>query len=68
MPDLWIENPTQDLKDDFKAATSHREGICEYAVPPSINTPNSKGVEVVFTYPLENVRFFLLQPCLHRLS
>ncbi len=56
LPDLLIENPTKDLKADFKAATSRREGLCEYAVPASINSPNSKGVEVIFTYAQEDVR------------
>ena len=58
MPDLWVQEPTKDLLTDFKAVSGRREkdGICEYAVPPSRNAPDSKGVEVVFSYPLENVQ------------
>jgi hypothetical protein len=56
LPNLLIENPTKDLKDDFKAATSRREGLCEYVVSPSVNSPKSKGVEVIFTYPQDDVR------------
>jgi Domain of unknown function (DUF3844) len=56
LPNLLIEKPTKDLLNDFKAATSRRPGLCEYAVPPSVNAPKSKGVEVVFTYPQEDVR------------
>ena len=55
MPDLWIEEPTKDLKTDFKAQSRKQDGVCEYAVPPSKNHPNSKGVEVIFTYPAEAV-------------
>lgn len=58
MPDLWIQEPTKDLLTDFKAVPDRqkKDGICEYAVPPSLNTPNAHGVEVVFSYPLEDVR------------
>lgn len=57
MPDLWIQEPTKDLLTDFKAVSDRKEkdGLCEYAVPASLNAPDSKGVEVVFTYPMENV-------------
>jgi hypothetical protein len=55
MPDLWIEEPTKDLKTDFKAQRRTEDGICEYAVPPSKNHPNTKGVEIIFTYPAEPV-------------
>ena len=55
MPDLWIDQPTKDLKTDFKAEPNRKQGICEYIVPPSRNTPNSKDVEVIFTYPLGDV-------------
>ena len=54
-PDLWIDEPAKDLKTDFKAQSRAQEGICEYAVPPSKNHPNPKGLEVVFTYPAEKV-------------
>ncbi|KAI1613771.1 hypothetical protein EDD36DRAFT_434490 [Exophiala viscosa] len=56
MPDLWIQEPTKDLLTDFKAVPSRQEkdNICEYIVPPSLNTPNAQGVEVVFSYPLED--------------
>lgn len=60
MPDLWIDAPTKDLLTDFKALSDgsrkEKDGLCEYAVPPSANAPDSKGVEVVFTYPAENGR------------
>ncbi|KAH0848397.1 hypothetical protein AYO21_05091 [Fonsecaea monophora] len=60
MPDLWISDPTKDLLSDFKAVSDgsrkEKDGLCEYAVPPSRNAPQSKGVEVVFTYPAENGR------------
>ncbi|KIY03581.1 uncharacterized protein Z520_00272 [Fonsecaea multimorphosa CBS 102226] len=60
MPDLWISDPTKDLLSDFKAVTDgsrkEKDGLCEYEVPASRNAPNSKGVEVVFTYPAENGR------------
>jgi hypothetical protein len=60
MPDLWIDAPTKDLLTDFKAVTDsarkEKDDLCEYAVPPSLNAPDSKGVEVVFTYPSENGR------------
>ncbi|OAP63240.1 hypothetical protein AYL99_02467 [Fonsecaea erecta] len=60
MPDLWISDPTKDLLSDFKAVADgsrkDKDGLCEYAVPPSRNAPNSQGVEVVFTYPVENGR------------
>jgi hypothetical protein len=55
LPDLLIEQPTTNLRDDFKAATSRRERLCEYSVPPSVNSPQSNDVEVVFTYPQEDV-------------
>jgi len=55
MPDLWVVNPTRDLLDDFKASPNRQDGYCEYAVPPSLNAHNSKGVEVVFSYPLADV-------------
>ena len=55
LPNLVIEEPAQDLKDDFKAATSRRDGLCEYSIPAKLNAPNSKGVEVIFTYPQEKV-------------
>ena len=52
MPDLWIEEPTTDLKTDFRANTNRKDGICEYVVP----TGNSnKDIEVVFSYPAEEV-------------
>ncbi|RMZ85231.1 hypothetical protein DV738_g194, partial [Chaetothyriales sp. CBS 135597] len=53
VPDLWIESPTSALKTDFSARDRQAEAICEYVVPPSRNQPNSKGVEVVFSYPAE---------------
>ncbi|KIW97617.1 uncharacterized protein Z519_01201 [Cladophialophora bantiana CBS 173.52] len=60
MPDLWISDPTKDLLSDFKAvfdgSRKEKDGLCEYEVPPSRNAPNSKGVEVIFTYPAENGR------------
>ncbi|KAJ9610577.1 hypothetical protein H2200_005354 [Cladophialophora chaetospira] len=60
MPDLWIDAPTKDLLTDFKAVTdsSRREqdDLCEYEVAPSRNAPDSKNVEVVFSYPTENGR------------
>lgn len=60
MPDLWVDAPTKDLLTDFKAVTdaSRREqdNLCEYEVPPSRNAPDSKDVEVVFSYPPENGR------------
>ncbi|EXJ57004.1 hypothetical protein A1O7_07348 [Cladophialophora yegresii CBS 114405] len=60
MPDLWIDAPTKDLLTDFKAVTNNKrkekDDLCEYAVPASRNAPDSKGVEVVFTYPSENGR------------
>lgn len=57
LPDIWIENPTKDLLTDFKAIPDRqtKDGICEYLVPPSLNAPNSKGVELIFSYPLEGV-------------
>ncbi|KIV77164.1 hypothetical protein PV11_08987 [Exophiala sideris] len=56
MPDLWIQEPTKDLLTDFKAVHNRQttDGLCEYVVPPSLNTPNAQGVEVVFSYPLED--------------
>jgi malate synthase len=63
LPDLLIENPMTNLRDDFKAATSRREGLCEYSVPPSVNSPQSSGVEVIFTYPQEDVRCPTQLPC-----
>ena len=59
MPDLWVQEPTKDLLTDFKAAPSRqqKDNVCEYIVPPSLNTPNAQGVEVVFSYPLEDVRY-----------
>lgn len=58
MPDLWIQEPTQDLLTDFKhIPRRHRtEGICEYIVPPSMNTPGAYGVEVILSYHLDGVR------------
>jgi hypothetical protein len=60
MPDLWVDTPTTELLTDFKAITGggrkQKENLCEYDVPPSRNSPDSKGVEVVFTYPSENGR------------
>ncbi|KAL6243169.1 hypothetical protein RBB50_009720 [Rhinocladiella similis] len=55
MPDLWIQEPTQDLLTDFKhIPRRHRtEGICEYIVPPSMNTPGAYGVEVILSYHLD---------------
>jgi hypothetical protein len=55
MPDLWIEEPTKDLKTDFKAQKRIEDGICEYTVPPSKNNPSVKGIEVIFSYPVEGV-------------
>ena len=57
MPDLWIQEPTKDLLTDFKAVPRRqkKDGICEYIVPPSLNTPGAYGVEVIFSYPLEDV-------------
>lgn len=52
MPDLWIEEPTSDLKSDFKADPRRDDGICEYAVPTS---SKNKDIEVVFSYPAEGV-------------
>ena len=65
MPDLWIQEPTKDLLTDFKAVSGRkdRDGFCEYSVPPSRNSPDSKGVEVVFSYPLEGVRPYPITPC-----
>jgi len=56
MPDLWIQEPTKDLLTDFKAVPRRqkKDGICEYIVPPSLNTPGAYGVEVIFSYPLED--------------
>ncbi|KIX01466.1 uncharacterized protein Z518_09192 [Rhinocladiella mackenziei CBS 650.93] len=56
MPDLWIQEPTKDLLTDFATVPGRKEkdGICEYTVPLNPNTPESKGVEVIFSYPLEN--------------
>ncbi len=60
MPDLWIDAPTKDLLTDFKAVTStsrkEEDNLCEYEVAPSRNAPDSKDVEVVFTYPAEDGR------------
>ncbi|RMD39414.1 hypothetical protein DV735_g5710, partial [Chaetothyriales sp. CBS 134920] len=53
VPDLWIEAPTTALKTDFGARDRQAEALCEYTVPPSRNQPNSRGVEVVFSYPAE---------------
>ncbi|RMZ88132.1 hypothetical protein DV736_g4640, partial [Chaetothyriales sp. CBS 134916] len=53
LPDLWIERPTTALKTDFSARERSADALCEYAVPPSKNHANSRGVEVVFTYPAE---------------
>lgn len=57
MPDLWIQEPAKDLQTDFRFIPKRfkKEGICEYLVPPSLNTPNGHGVEVIFSYPLEKV-------------
>jgi len=57
LPDIWVEKPTQDLLTDFKAILDRqtKDGVCEYLVPPSLNAPNSKGVELIFSYPLEGV-------------
>ncbi|EXJ78036.1 hypothetical protein A1O3_09196 [Capronia epimyces CBS 606.96] len=61
MPDLWIQEPAKDLLTDFKAIPNRRQKdfTCEYIVPPSLNAPNSKGVEVIFSYPLGNERLCL---------
>lgn len=58
LPDIWVQNPTRDLLTDFKAIPDRqtKDGICEYLVPPSLNAPNTKGVELIFSYPLEGVR------------
>ena len=53
MPDLWIEEPTKDLKTDFKANPERADGVCEYSVPPSMNAPGTKDIEVVFSYHME---------------
>ncbi|KAK5050391.1 hypothetical protein LTR84_003672 [Exophiala bonariae] len=55
LPDIWVQNPTRDLLTDFKAIPDRqtKDGICEYLVPPSLNAPNTKGVELIFSYPLE---------------
>lgn len=62
LPDLWIQEPTKDLLTDFKFIPSRRKKdfTCEYLVPPSLNSPNSRGVEVIFSYPLGSVRLNLL--------
>lgn len=64
MPNLWIQEPTKDLLTDFKAMPDRKEKdrLCEYVVPPSRNAPDSKGVEVIFSYPMENVWFKLSSP------
>ncbi|EXJ88646.1 hypothetical protein A1O1_05577 [Capronia coronata CBS 617.96] len=61
MPDLWIQEPTKDLLTDFKAIPNRKKKdfTCEYLVPTGLNTPNSKGVEVIFSYPLGNERLCL---------
>jgi len=60
LPDLWIDVPTRDLLNDFKAIPNNgrkeKDGLCEYVVPASLNAPNTKDVEVIFTYPTENGR------------
>ncbi|RVX67023.1 hypothetical protein B0A52_09237 [Exophiala mesophila] len=55
MPDLWIEDAATDLLTDFKAVDNRleKDGMCEYSVPPSLNAPGSKDVEVIFSYPLD---------------
>ncbi|KEF54327.1 uncharacterized protein A1O9_09493 [Exophiala aquamarina CBS 119918] len=55
LPDIWVEKPTKDLLTDFKAIPDRqtKDGVCEYLVPPSLNAPNSKGVELIFSYPLD---------------
>jgi hypothetical protein len=53
MPDLWIEEPTSDLKTDFAADPERSDGICEYTVPTG---NKNKDIEVVFSYPVEGVR------------
>lgn len=57
LPDIWVQNPTQDLLTDFNAIPDRqtKDGLCEYLVPASLNAPNSKGVELIFSYPLEGV-------------
>lgn len=62
MPDLWIEDAAADLLTDFKAVDNRlqKDGLCEYSVPPSLNAPGSKNVEVIFSYPLDGVRGHLL--------
>lgn len=53
MPDLWVEEPTLDLKTDFAAQPARADGVCEYTV---LIASASKDVEVVFSYPSEGVR------------
>jgi hypothetical protein len=53
MPDLWVDIPTTDLKNDFKAKPDRDDGICEY--PVAVGNKN-KDIEVIFSYPSEGVR------------
>jgi hypothetical protein len=53
MPDLWIEEPTSDLKTEFAADPKRSDGICEYSVPTG---NKNKDIEVIFSYPVEGVR------------
>ncbi|EHY59770.1 hypothetical protein HRR83_008309 [Exophiala dermatitidis] len=56
MPDLWIQEPGRDLLTDFKVIPKRhkKDSTCEYIVPPSLNAVNGRGVEVIFSYPMEN--------------
>ena len=54
MPDLWVEEPTTDLKTDFRAKPERDDGICEYPVPTG---SSNKDIEVIFSYPAEGVRW-----------
>lgn len=54
MPDLWVENPTTDLKADFRAQPERDDGICEY---PVVASNSNKDIEIIFSYPSEGVRY-----------